>query len=137
MSQEVEIIVRGATGSGKSGLLGEIQILLQAMRIPHRFDDPEEWASEINLTGADWQGELERTKPSVVLKEEQLFTTDGLTMVKTYEDGKQAFLDGQLISSNPHVAKMSSSTATLVIQWLLGYNVALAEALHTLREKQT
>lgn len=129
MSQEVEIIVRGPTGSGKSGLLGEIQILLQALRIPHRFADPEEWASEINLTGADWTSELERTKPVVVLREEQSRLTKTPSQLKAYEDGRVACREGKKVLDNPYLETLTTSTMFEAIQWLTGYNLELASML--------
>jgi ABC-type transport system involved in cytochrome c biogenesis ATPase subunit len=66
---EVIITASGPVGSGKSALLGEIEIMLKAMGIPVRYLDEAEAQAEKNMTHADWIGELEYIKPSVVLVE--------------------------------------------------------------------
>ena len=66
---EVTITAAGRVGSGKSALLGEIEILLKALGVPYRYADPKAAQAEKNLTHADWVGELERVKPTVVLAE--------------------------------------------------------------------
>ena len=129
MTQEVEIIVRGPVGSGKSALLGEIEILMRAMRIPFRHENPEAWTHEVNLTGADWQTELERTKPVVVLKEEgdRKLSPLQLSHEKAYGEGRAACLAKQDILSNPYLAKLTSTTAFDAILWMIGYNAQLSE----------
>ena len=66
---EVTITAAGRAGSGKSALLGEIEILLKALGVPYRYADPKAAQVEKNLTHADWVGEIERIKPTVVLAE--------------------------------------------------------------------
>lgn len=66
---EVTITVSGPVGSGKSALLGEIEIMLKAIGIPLRYADPVAAQSEKNMTHADWQKYLDMYKPSVVLVE--------------------------------------------------------------------
>ena len=66
---EVHIIADGPIGSGKSALLGEIEIALKAIGIPVKWFHPEAARQEKNMTHADWVSELERTKPTVVLIE--------------------------------------------------------------------
>lgn len=66
---EVRIIARGDVGSGKSALLGEIEIALKAIGIPVRWANPKAAQAEKNGTHADWFSYLEMTKPSVVLEE--------------------------------------------------------------------
>lgn len=66
---EVKIIADGPIGSGKSALLGEIEIALKAIGVPVRWFNPEIERQEKNMTHADWAAEIERTKPSVVLIE--------------------------------------------------------------------
>jgi hypothetical protein len=68
---EVKIIVSGPIGSGKSALLGEIEIMCKALGIPVRYADEAAAQSEKGLTHADWTAELEMYKPSVVLVEDQ------------------------------------------------------------------
>lgn len=67
---EVTITVRGPVGSGKSALLGEIEILMRALGIPVRYADETSAKCEKNMTHADWTDALELYKPSVVLVEE-------------------------------------------------------------------
>jgi hypothetical protein len=135
MDQEVEIVVRGPVGSGKSALLGEIEILMRAMRVPYRFDNPEAWQQELNLTGADWQSELERTKPVVVLKEEGLRQLSPLQISheKAYGEGREACLQKQPVLSNPYLAKLTSNTAFDAILWMIGYNAQLSEIVDAQR----
>ena len=66
---EIKITVEGPVGSGKSALLGEIEILCKAIGIPVRYADPEDAASEKAMTHADWAEYLEMYEPSVVLQE--------------------------------------------------------------------
>lgn len=68
---EVKIIVSGPVGSGKSALLGEIEIMCRALGIPVRYADEASARYEKNMTEADWISELERCKPEVVLIEGQ------------------------------------------------------------------
>jgi len=67
---EVTITVSGRVGSGKSAILGEIEILMKALGIPVRYADEQKALSEKVLTGADWTTFLEMYKPSVVLVED-------------------------------------------------------------------
>ncbi|MCV6799330.1 hypothetical protein OII53_24825 [Achromobacter ruhlandii] len=66
---EIKITVEGPVGSGKSALLGEIEILCKALGVPVRYADPAAAASEKAMTHADWITYLEMYKPSVVLHE--------------------------------------------------------------------
>jgi len=66
---EVKIIADGPVGSGKSALLGEIEIALKAIGVPVVWFNQESARREKNMTHADWQTELDRTKPTVVLIE--------------------------------------------------------------------
>lgn len=68
---EVQIIVSGPIGSGKSALLGEIEIMCKALGIPVRYANEADAQAEKNLTHADWTAELEMYRPSVVLVEGQ------------------------------------------------------------------
>ena len=66
---EVTVTVSGPVGSGKSAILGEIEIALKAIGVPVRYANMVEEQFEKNVRGADWQGDLELYKPSVVLVE--------------------------------------------------------------------
>lgn len=66
---EVTITVSGPVGSGKSALVGEIEILMRALGVPVRYADPKAESYEKNIRGADWQSDLEMYQPSVVLVE--------------------------------------------------------------------
>lgn len=62
----VHVYVVGQTGSGKSGVAGEIEIAMKALGID------VEWpagVAEKNMTGADWQTALELYRPRVVIHE--------------------------------------------------------------------
>jgi len=67
---EITITVSGAVGSGKSAILGEIEILMKALRVPVRYADEGAAISEKGMTHADWQSALEMYEPSVVLIED-------------------------------------------------------------------
>lgn len=67
---EVRIIVSGPCGSGKSALLGEIEIMLKALGVPVRYEDAKGAQAEKNGNHADWTAELEMYDPSVVLVED-------------------------------------------------------------------
>lgn len=66
---EIHITAEGAVGSGKSALLGEIEILCKALGLPVRYADPSGADSEKGMTHADWIAYLEMYKPFVVLHE--------------------------------------------------------------------
>lgn len=66
---EIKITVEGPVGSGKSALLGEIEILCKALGVPVRYANPSDANSEKAMTHADWTAYLEMYKPSVVLHE--------------------------------------------------------------------
>ena len=72
----VEIIVRGPAGSGKSALLGEIEILLRAIGIKYSYEDPADAQSEKNATRSDWQHWLEVYEPQVILIERSIPLAD-------------------------------------------------------------
>jgi Ni2+-binding GTPase involved in maturation of urease and hydrogenase len=71
---EVRIIAVGPVGSGKSALLGEIEIALKAIGIAVSYADEVGAQQEKNMTHADWTSELERTRPTVVLVEVSVLT---------------------------------------------------------------
>ncbi len=65
--ETVYVTVSGLAGSGKSAVMGEIEIALKALGIPVEHD--ADFQSEKNTTHADWQNALDLYKPTVVLKE--------------------------------------------------------------------
>jgi Ni2+-binding GTPase involved in maturation of urease and hydrogenase len=66
---EVTITVSGPVGSGKSALVGEIEILMRALCVPVRYADTLKESYEKHVRGADWQSDLDLYQPSVVLVE--------------------------------------------------------------------
>ena len=68
-NKEVTVEVSGPVGSGKSAILGEIEIALKAIGVPVRYADEAAAQSEKNMTHADWDYALEMYKPTVVLVE--------------------------------------------------------------------
>lgn len=66
----VYVEVSGLTGSGKSAVMGEIEIALRAIGLPVEHD--AEFQQEKNMTGADWQWALDLYKPKVVLRERNI-----------------------------------------------------------------
>ncbi|MEN6650728.1 hypothetical protein [Stenotrophomonas hibiscicola] len=66
---EVLVKVLGLTGSGKSAIAGEIEILCKALGLEVEWVNGDE---EKRLTHADWIGALEMYKPKVVIAEQNI-----------------------------------------------------------------
>lgn len=66
---EVLVKVSGLTGSGKSAIAGEIEILCKALGLDAEWVNGDE---EKRLTHADWIGALEMYKPKVVIVEQNI-----------------------------------------------------------------
>lgn len=66
---EVLVVVSGFTGSGKSAVAGEIEIMCRALGLQVEWPDG---AEEKGLTGADWQTALEMYKPRVRIVEKNV-----------------------------------------------------------------
>ncbi|HEL4242660.1 TPA: hypothetical protein UM790_000163 [Stenotrophomonas maltophilia] len=66
---EVLVEVSGLTGSGKSAIAGEIEILCKALGLDAEWVNGDE---EKRLTHADWIGALEMYKPKVVIVEKNI-----------------------------------------------------------------
>lgn len=66
---KVYVEVSGLTGSGKSAVLGEIEIAMRALGLTVEHADPAAAQAEKNATHADWQAALNLYKPTVVLAE--------------------------------------------------------------------
>lgn len=66
---EVLVEVSGLTGSGKSAIAGEIEILCKALGLDAEWVNGDE---EKRLTHADWIGALEMYKPKVVIVERNI-----------------------------------------------------------------
>jgi len=67
--REVTITASGPVGSGKSAILGEIEIALKAIGVEVRYADPKAAQQEKNMTHADWMDTIEMYNPTVVLVE--------------------------------------------------------------------
>lgn len=63
---EVLVTVSGFTGSGKSAIAGEIEIMCRALGLQVEWPDGD---SEKNMTHADWTAALEQYKPRVRIVE--------------------------------------------------------------------
>lgn len=74
---EVTITVSGPVGSGKSALLGEIEILMMALGVPTQYADEKAHVRELNLTHGDWIEAIDMYKPSVLLVEGVAPSTKG------------------------------------------------------------
>lgn len=66
----VSVEVSGLTGSGKSAVMGEIEIALKALGLTVEHDAA--FQAEKNGTHADWQEALDLYKPTVVLTERNM-----------------------------------------------------------------
>lgn len=64
---KVTVTVSGPTGSGKSAVMGEIEIALLALGLTVEHDAA--FQAEKNGTHADWHAALDLYKPVVVLSE--------------------------------------------------------------------
>lgn len=63
----VYVEVSGLTGTGKSAVMGEIEIALKALGLTVEHD--ADFQAEKNGTHADWQAALDLYRPTVVLRE--------------------------------------------------------------------
>lgn len=63
----VTVTVSGPTASGKSAILGEIEIALRAIGVP--VEHHPSFYVEKNMTHADWAEALDLYKPAVLLRE--------------------------------------------------------------------
>lgn len=68
--ERVHVEVSGLTGTGKSAVMGEIEIALRALGLSVEHD--ADFQSEKNMTHADWQTALDLYKPTVVLSERNI-----------------------------------------------------------------
>ena len=66
---EVLVTVSGFTGSGKSAIAGEIEILCRALGLQVEWPDGD---SEKNMTHVDWTAALEQYKPRVHIVEQNI-----------------------------------------------------------------
>lgn len=66
---EVLVTVSGFTGSGKSAIAGEIEIMCRALGLQVEWPDGD---SEKNMTHADWTAALELYKPRVRIVENNI-----------------------------------------------------------------
>ena len=67
MTETVHVTVSGLTGSGKSAVMGEIEIALRALGLKVEHD--ASFQTEKNMTHADWQEALDLYQPTVMLTE--------------------------------------------------------------------
>lgn len=105
MNEEVTITVAGPVGSAKSALLGEIEILLNALGVPVRYADPAAAQAEKNMTHADWTASFEMYQPKVVLVEH---IAKGIQQEQIFERAIQLMDDAEAISV---VVKMNMPSA--------------------------
>lgn len=70
MTSIVHVEVSGLTGSGKSAVMGEIEIALKALGL--KVETGPDFQAEKNGTHADWQTALDLYQPTVVLTERNI-----------------------------------------------------------------
>lgn len=70
MNSIVHVEVSGLTGSGKSAVMGEIEIALKALGLKVEYGP--DFQAEKNGTHADWQTALDLYRPTVVLAERNI-----------------------------------------------------------------
>lgn len=70
MTSIVHVEVSGLTGSGKSAVMGEIEIALKALGL--KVEHGPDFQAEKNATHADWQEALDLYQPTVVLAERNI-----------------------------------------------------------------
>ncbi|MGX8272989.1 hypothetical protein ACWQV9_09920 [Brevundimonas diminuta] len=75
MSNIVYVEVSGLTGSGKSAVMGEIEITLKALGL--KVEHGPDFQAEKNGTHAEWQQALDLYQPTVVLVERNIARARG------------------------------------------------------------
>lgn len=70
MTSTVHVEVSGLTGSGKSAVMGEIEVALKALGLKVEYGS--DFQAEKNGTHADWQAALDLYQPTVVLTERNI-----------------------------------------------------------------
>lgn len=88
----VHVTVSGLTGTGKSAVMGEIEIALKAIGVT--VEHGRDFQAEKSMTHADWQTALDLYKPTVVLRE--INTPTGTGTAPTDADALIARLWGSL-----------------------------------------
>ncbi len=141
MSAQVTITVSGPCGSGKSALLGEIEIMCKALGLPVSYADEKRAQADKNMNHADWTSELEMYKPSVVLVEDMPWLRAKApiqaTPISSYSEADQAFfafwyghMKGDLMTGA--LADVSHATARYI--WDAAHSGAPQGELAKLRE---
>lgn len=118
----IEITASGPVGSGKSAVLGEIEILCQALNLDVSYVSADRAQSEKNMTHADWVGELEVTRPIVLLKEVNSATTM-FSETNARLSGRRAAVKGKMVDDNPFLEGRGGKQdhPRLAYQWLYGF----------------
>lgn len=88
----VKIVALGPVGSGKSALLGEIEIALRAIGVRVKYADPSAAMAEKNATHAEWTTTLERINPVAWLYELQPGPAKGMDAALTEDEIENAEL---------------------------------------------
>ncbi len=120
---EVLVEVSGLTGSGKSAIAGEIEILCKALGLDAEWVNGDE---EKRLTHADWIGALEMYKPKVVIVERNIPRAalsaqpspggqgDAVLRAINSKDLYQVLMDVQNGIDSPALASMANGAIQLI-----------------------
>lgn len=87
MTSTVHVEVSGLTGSGKSAVMGEIEIALKALGLTVEYGP--DFQAEKNGTHADWQTALDLYQPTVVLTERNISRQPQAREEGDYDLGKR------------------------------------------------
>lgn len=120
----IEITASGPVGSGKSAVLGEIEILCRALNLDVSYASAERAQSEKNMTHADWVGELAVTRPVVVLKEMNS-STSIFAESNARLSGRRAAVKGKTLADNPFLEGRGEKQdhPKLAYEWLYGFTL--------------
>ena len=125
MTSIVHVEVSGLTGSGKSAVMGEIEIALKALGL--KVEHGPDFQAEKNGTHADWQTALDLHQPTVVLTERNISAhpparEDALPV------GWLRAVDEEMVCAHLGVADAEDSfeTAKKKLASLIQWNIAVA-----------
>ncbi|MBP6564349.1 MAG: hypothetical protein KA200_01925 [Burkholderiales bacterium] len=132
---DITITVSGPVGSGKSALLGEIEVLMRALGVPVRYADPMSAESEKRMTGADWTAYIEMYQPSVVLVEAPPAAPEPSAnerrlrrLLCIVKHGRSAYMDdgeAQDSSAHPSIDYLRDSLDEIEAKWRLRASATL------------
>lgn len=125
MTSIVHVEVSGLTGSGKSAVMGEIEIALKALGL--KVETGPDFQAEKNGTHADWQTALDLYQPTVVLTERNI-SCQPQAREDAQPVGWLRAADEEMVCAHLGVAEAGDSyeTAKQKLTSLIQWNIAVA-----------